>query len=93
MYNKYLVLKFRNAKLFRNRMDGSCKDYVFDLTIKKGYRKRMDKRKGIYKSQIPEKEDRKSKKNGSDHSRSNNVVSKIRSNYREDFDQRHKKKI
>jgi hypothetical protein len=52
MYNKYLVLRFRNAKLFRNREDGSCKDYVFDLTIKGGYRKRMDKKNGVFEKQF-----------------------------------------
>jgi len=35
-------------------MDGSCKDYVFDLTIKEGYRKRMDKVKGIFEKQFKE---------------------------------------
>lgn len=54
MYNKYLVLKFRNAKLFRNRKDGSCKDYVSDIKIKEGYRKRMDKSKGKFEEQFVE---------------------------------------
>lgn len=43
MDNKYLVLEFRNAKLFRNNK--FSKDYVFDKNISKGYRKRIDKEK------------------------------------------------
>jgi hypothetical protein len=43
MDNKYLVLEFRNAKLFRNTK--SSKDYVFDRNIRKGYRKRIDEKK------------------------------------------------
>lgn len=43
MDNKYLILKFRNAKLFRNTK--SSKDIVFDMNISKGYRKRIDAEK------------------------------------------------
>lgn len=52
MNNQYLDLRFRNAKLFRNRTDGSCKDYVFDLSVDGGYRKRMDKKNGKFESQF-----------------------------------------
>jgi hypothetical protein len=54
METRYLVLRFRNAKLFRNRKDGSCKDYVFDMNIDRGYRKRMDKMKGRFEQQFIE---------------------------------------
>lgn len=54
MYSKYLVLRFRNAKLFRNRRDGSCKDYVVDPSSEGGRRKRMDKAKGVFDEQFVE---------------------------------------
>jgi hypothetical protein len=54
MENKYLVLKFRNAKLFRNKKDGSCKDYVNDINTKVGYRKRMDKQNNKFEEQFVE---------------------------------------
>jgi hypothetical protein len=54
MYSNYLVLGFRNAKLFRNRRDSSCKDYVVDPSSEGGRRKRMDKAKGMFTEQFVE---------------------------------------
>lgn len=52
--SKFIVAPFKNAKLFRNSKNGSCKDFVIDPEDPSGYRKRMDKLNKRFDTQFVE---------------------------------------